>query len=124
MASLGGSPHGWTMFAGLAHPKSRGVVRLSGSNVDDPALIYTNTLSQPDDLSAALMSIELCREIGNNASFSAVVKREALPEKLSRQEMKQFARNAGVPYRHQCGTAKMGYDELSVVDSKLKSIRN
>ena len=34
--------------------------------------------------------------------------------------MEQFARNAAVTYWHQCGTAKMGRDELSVVDGRLK----
>lgn len=119
-SALGVPSHGWTMFAGLAHPKSRGVVRLSGSNMDDPVLIDANTLSHPDDLNAALMSIELCREIGNSTSFVSIVKREAMPGKRKKEEMEQFARNAAVTYWHQCGTAKMGCDELSVVDSGLK----
>lgn len=119
-AHLGVPSDGWTMFAGLAHPQSRGTVRLSGPNVSDPVLIDANTLSHPDDLNAALMSIELCREIGNSASFTSLVKREVLPGKRTKSEMEQFARNAAVTYWHQSGTAKMGRDELSVVDSRLK----
>jgi choline dehydrogenase len=119
-ASLGVPAHGWTMFAGLSHPKSRGVVRLSGPNASDSVVIEANTLSHPDDLDAALTSIQLSREIGHSAAFASLVKREAMPGALTKAKMVQFARNAAVTYWHQVGTAKMGRDELSVVDGSLK----
>ncbi len=112
--------HGWTMFAGLAHPKSRGALHLSGPDVLDPILIEANTLSHPDDLKAAKASIELCREIGNNAAFDKLVKREVLPGKLDASAMETFARNAAVTYWHQSCTAKMGRCPMSVVDHALK----
>jgi choline dehydrogenase len=112
--------HGWTMFAGLAHPKSRGTVRLSGPNIEDPVLIDANTLSHPDDLKAALSNIELCRQLGHSAPFEKLVKGEALPGKLPPADMADFARDAAVTYWHQCGTAKMGRDAMSVVDGQLK----
>jgi len=68
-ALLGVPAHGWTMFAGLSHPKSRGVVRLSGPDATDPVVIEANTLSHPDDLKAALETIDLCRRLGNGAAF-------------------------------------------------------
>src|SRR5262249_49093574 len=119
-ASLGVPAHGWTMFAGLAHPKSRGVLRLSGPDVTDSVLIEANTLSHPDDLKAALTNIELCRELGHSAAFDKLVKREALPGKLNAREMETFARKAAVTYWHQACTAKMGRDLMSVVDHRLK----
>ncbi|MBW4542077.1 MAG: GMC family oxidoreductase [Myxacorys chilensis ATA2-1-KO14] len=119
-AHLGVPAHGWTMFAGLAHPKSRGKVRLSGPDVNDPVLIDANTLSHPGDLKAAFTNIELCRDLGNSTVFEKLVKREALPGKLGRSEMENFARNAAVTYWHQSCTAKMGQDSMSVVDGKLK----
>jgi choline dehydrogenase len=119
-ASLGVPAHGWTMFAGIAHPKSRGVVRLSGPNPDDPVLIEANTLAHPDDLRTALANIELCRALGNDRAFKKLVKREALPGQLGVREMETYARNAAVTYWHQSCTAKMGRDAMSVVDSRLK----
>lgn len=119
-AHLGVPAHGWTMFAGLSHPKSRGTVRLSGPDVNDPVLIDANTLSHPDDLKAAFTNIELCRDLGNSTVFEKLVKREALPGKLGRSEMENFARNAAVTYWHQSCTAKMGQDSMSVVDGDLK----
>jgi choline dehydrogenase len=117
---MGVPEHGWTMFAGLAHPKSRGSVHLSGANPDDPVRIEANTLSHPDDIKAAFANIELGRALGNDGAFHGLVKGEALPGKLNAKEMENFARNAAVTYWHQCGTAKMGYDSMSVVDGKLK----
>ncbi|MBC1221081.1 GMC family oxidoreductase [Nostoc sp. UCD121] len=119
-AHLGVPAHGWTMFAGLSHPKSRGTVRLSGPDVNDPVLIDANTLSHPDDLKAAFTNIQLCRDLGNSTVFEKLVKREALPGKLGRSEMENFARNAAVTYWHQSCTAKMGQDSMSVVDGNLK----
>jgi choline dehydrogenase len=119
-AALGVPAHGWTMFAGLSHPKSRGVVRLSGPNVGDRILIEANTLSHPDDLATALTTIELAREIGNHVAFFGLVKGEALPGKLDRQAMETYARNAAITFWHQAGTAKMGRDAMSVVDGRLK----
>jgi choline dehydrogenase len=119
--ALRGLPsHGWSMFAGISHPKSRGSVRLSGPNVNDPVLIDANTLAHPDDLETALKTIELSQEIGHSAPFASLVTHEVFPGKLSKKDMEQYARDAAVTYWHQAGTAKMGRDELSVVDSSLK----
>jgi choline dehydrogenase len=119
-ASLGVPAHGWTMFAGLAHPKSRGSVHLSGPSPTDPVLIEANTLSHPDDLTTALSNIELCRELVAHRAFAQLVSREVLPGKLDAGSMRSFARNAAVTYWHQSCTAKMGRDLMSVVDSQLR----
>lgn len=118
-AALGVPEQGWTMFAGLAHPKSRGTVRLSGPNPGDPVLIDANTLSHPDDLKAALANIDLCRSLGGHSAFNGL-SREALPGRLDAKAMEDYARNAAVTYWHQCGTAKMGRDAMAVVDGRLK----
>lgn len=111
--------HGWTMFAGLAHPKSRGCLRLTGPDALDPIRIDANTLSHPDDMANALANIELCRAIGNHRAFRHLVKREVLPGPLDPAQMQNFARNAAVTYWHQSCTAKMGRDAMSVVDNNL-----
>ncbi len=112
--------HGWTMFAGLAQPKSRGRVRLSGPNLSDAMLIEPNSVSEPEDMVAALETVELCRELGNSAAFGKLVRREAIPQPRDRSGMEQFIRNSAVTYWHQSGTAKMGCDAMSVVDHQLR----
>ncbi len=112
--------NGWTMFAGLSHPKSRGHLRLTGCDVRDPIRIEANTLSHPDDLSAAFATLELARELGGNAAFGDLSMAEVLPGKLGRAEMENYLRNAAVTFWHQACTAKMGRDDMSVVDGSLK----
>jgi choline dehydrogenase len=111
---------GWTLFGAVAHPNSRGRLRLTGPDPLDPIQIEANTLSDADDLKAALACVELCREIGNSAPLRPFVKREVMPGNLKGLELENFIRDAATSYWHETCTAKMGRDEMSVVDGKLK----
>jgi choline dehydrogenase len=95
-------------------------VRLSGPDVRDAPIIEANTLSHPNDMKTALANIALVRELGARPCFDRLVTREALPGKLRGKELEDYARNAAVTYWHQCCTAKMGRDAMSVVDGRLK----
>jgi len=110
----------WTLLGGLVRPKSRGQIRLTGTNFDDPVRIGANMLSHPDDVTAAIACVELCREVGNSAPLGRYTKREVMPGALKRSELEDFVRNAAITYHHQTCTAKMGRDSMSVVDSQLK----
>jgi choline dehydrogenase len=112
--------HGWTMFNGLAQPKSRGWLRLSGPGVDDPVLIEPNSLSEPEDMAAALAAVELCRDLGNSDGFAPLVSHETAPGPRDKSGMVDFIRRSAVTYWHQASTAKMGRDNMSVVDNELK----
>ncbi len=112
--------HGWTMFAGLAQPKSRGRVRLSGPQPNDPIIVTPNSLSDPQDMETAFRTIELCRELGNSDRFRSLIKREVIPAIRDRASIENFIRNSAVTYWHQSCTAKMGRDAMSVVDSRLR----
>jgi choline dehydrogenase len=101
-------------------PKSRGQIRLTGPNPDDPIQIEANTLSHPDDLKAAIACVELCREIGNSAALRPFTKREVMPGNLKGAAVVDFVRNGAITYWHQTGSAKMGRDAMSVVDANLK----
>jgi choline dehydrogenase len=113
-------PAGWTLFGGLVRPKSRGQVRLTGSNADDPVQIEANPLSHPDDMKAVIACVELCREIGNSAALRPFTKREVMPTNLKGSALEEFVRDGAVTYWHQTCTAKMGRDSMSVVDSNLR----
>lgn len=110
----------WTLYAGVVRPKSRGQIRLTGPNPDDPIQIEANTLSHPDDLKAAVAHVELCREIGNSAALRSFTKREVMPGNLRGAALEDFIRDAASTYHHQTCTAKMGRDSMSVVDGQLK----
>src|SRR3981189_2098582 len=113
----------WSLFGGVVRPKSRGQIRLTGPNLDDPVQIEANTLSRPHDLKAAGASVELCRDIGNSAALRPFTRREVMPGNLRGAELEDFIRDAAVTYWHQTCTAKMGRDSMSVVDSRLKVYR-
>ena len=110
----------WNLFPGLVQPKSRGEVRLTGANPNDPVDIHANFLSHPDDLRAAITAVELARHIGNSAELKPFTKREVMPGPLKNSELERFIRDAASTYWHQAGTAKMGTDALAVVDARLK----
>jgi choline dehydrogenase len=119
-AQFGLPEAGWTLHAALTHPKSRGQVRPTGPSPNDPVVIEANTLADPDDVKAAIACVQWCREIGNAAPLRPYVKREVMPGNLGGAELKNFIRNAATSFFHQTGTAKMGRDPMSVVDSRLK----
>jgi choline dehydrogenase len=110
----------WTLFGGVVRPKSRGQIRLTGPNPHDPVQIEANTLSHPDDLKAAIVCVELCREIGNSSALRPYTKREVMPGKLRGAALEDFVRDGAITYWHQTCTAKMGRDSMSVVDGSLK----
>ena len=119
-AKFNPSPDSWTLFGGVVRPKSRGRIRLTGPNADDPIQIEANTMSHPDDLKAAIACVELCREVGNSIPLRAYAKREVMPGNLRGTAMEDFIRDAAATFHHQTCTAKMGRDSMSVVDARLK----
>ena len=119
-AQRGVPAHGWTMFAGLAHPQSRGCITLSGPRVTDAPIVQANTLAHPADMRCALENIRFVQELGAQAAFKGLVKGESLPGKLDAKALDHYVRNAAVTYWHQSCTAKMGRDAMSVVDAQLR----
>jgi choline dehydrogenase len=109
-----------SIMPGLVRPQSRGQVELTGANPTDPVDIDANVLSDPADVQAAIQCVRLCREIGNAEPFRSLTKDEAMPGRLSQPELEDFVRNATVPFWHYSCTARMGRDEMSVVDGDLR----
>src|SRR5499433_626335 len=119
-ARLGLPAPGWVLVGNVVQPKSRGRVRLTGPDPADPVQIEANYLCHPDDRKAALACVELCREIGNSGALRPFVKREVVPNNFERPELENYIRDTSFSFWHQTSTAKMGRDEISVVDGDLK----
>jgi choline dehydrogenase len=77
-------------------------------------------LSCPEDLKAAIASVELCREIGNSLPLRPFVKREVMPGKLKGPDLENFIRDGLTNHAHQTCTAKIARDSMSVVDGSLR----
>jgi choline dehydrogenase len=119
-AKFNAPANSWTILGVVVRPKSRGRLRLTGPNPVDPIQIESNILSHPDDMTAAIACVELCREIGNSTVLRPYSKREVMPGKLKGVELENFIRDAAITAWHQTCTAKMGRDAMSVVDASLK----
>jgi choline dehydrogenase len=110
----------WVLAAAIVRPTSRGHLTISGPNPQDPVLIYPNFLSTEQDIKALTRSVEICRELGNSAGLRPFAKREVMPGPLKGEELERFIRDAAGTYFHETCTCKMGRDEMSVVDGKLR----
>jgi choline dehydrogenase len=109
----------WSLVAGM-RPASRGTICLTGRNASDPLQIHTNYLEDPADMRDLMVGLERARDIGNSAAFRAYREREVAPGNLSKADLERYIRNGLVTFWHQCGTARMGHDVMSVVDGQLK----
>jgi choline dehydrogenase len=101
-------------------PESRGIIHLTGADPADPVAIDANYLSDPRDLKDLVAGLSMAREIGNSSALRPFTGREVAPGSLRGAELEQFFRDGLGTHWHQSGTAKMGRDAMSVVDSKLK----
>src|SRR5215472_16072543 len=119
-AKFGLPARGWAVIGNVVRPKSRGRIRLTGPDPAHPVQIEANYLGDPDDRKAALACVELCREIGNSSALRPFVSREVIPGNLERPELENYIRDTAFSFWHQTSTAKMGRDEMSVVDGDLK----
>jgi choline dehydrogenase len=119
-AKFGLPASGWALIGNVVQPKSRGRIRLTGSDPADPVQIEANYLSDPDDLKAALACVELCREIGDSGSLRPFVRRQVIPDNVERPELENYIRDTAFSFWHQTSTAEMGRHAMCVVDGYLK----
>ena len=110
----------WVLWPSLVRPQSRGYLRLTGPDPRDRMEIHANTFEHPEDRKAITQAVELCRELGHEAAFRPFVQREVMPGPRRGPELEHFLKAATISVWHQSGTAKMGRDIFSVVDSQLK----
>jgi choline dehydrogenase len=113
-------PGCWSLAPAVVRPQSRGEVKITGADPNAPVQIFANTMAEEADRTAILRCIELCREIGNSGPLAAYNKREVMPGPMKGAQLDNFCRDAAVTYWHESCTAKMGRDEMAVVDGQLR----
>ena len=119
---MSGPADGYTLYAGIVRPTSRGSLKLTGNSVDDPLAIDPQLLSTEYDLEAMVTCLKLCRQIGESSKLDVWRDEELYPGKavVSDADLAEYARQTAVTYHHQVGTCKMGIDAMAVVDPSLK----
>ncbi|MEH6775213.1 MAG: GMC oxidoreductase, partial [Cereibacter changlensis] len=103
-------------------PDSRGSVHLTSADPLQQPAIAPNYLSTESDREVAVRSIRLTREIAAQPAFARFRPEEYRPGAAlqSREDLVRAAGEIGTTIFHPVGTCRMGADEASVVDPRLR----
>ncbi|MFI8424317.1 GMC family oxidoreductase [Streptomyces sp. NPDC085479] len=116
-------PHLVIMLPAVVRPLSRGWIKLRSADPLARPRVNPNFYAERADLVRATDCTEIAREVFRTKAFTSRwgVKEVAPgPDVRTRAELETWvSRNTG-SYHHYSGTCKMGIDELSVVDSRLR----
>ena len=120
---------GWDLasFSGFrlgmyqGRPKSRGHVRITSSDPDaNPEFIF-NHLSHEDDRRALMAGMRIAKKIAEAMPKELGVKEVAPgPQGDTEEGLLEYIRENADTAFHYAGTARMGVDEMSVVDPQLR----
>jgi choline dehydrogenase len=103
-------------------PTSRGHVRIKSADPMAHPAITLNYLATDDDLGVAIAGLRFTRRIMAAQALARFAPREKLPgpELQTDGELQRAARDLGTTIFHPVGTCRMGHDDLSVVDDRLR----
>ena len=117
-----GPDSGFSLMAGMITPKSRGRLRLGGSDPHAPLLIDLQALAERDDVESLMASVRQCRQIGAASPLADEWGARELypgPDVQDDAALEAYVRDTAITYHHQVGTCRMGTDADSVVDPRL-----
>ena len=103
-------------------PESRGSVHATAPDFAAQPVIAPRYLSAPADRDVAVRSIRLTRKIAQQPSFARYNPQEFKPGPAyeSDEDLMRAAGDIGTTIFHPVGTCRMGSDEQSVVDPRLR----
>jgi choline dehydrogenase len=103
-------------------PAGRGHLRLASANAEDAPLVYPNMLGGERSIQTLIRGVHIVRKILAAGAIKPYITREVSPgsDACADASIEQWIRSAALSMAHPSGTCKMGQDELSVVDEKLR----
>ena len=103
-------------------PKTMGTVTLRSPNPSDKAVCSPHFLTDPYDISAMISGVRQIRQIMTSQPIASRVIAEDIPgtDILTNDDICHFMQDTGNSAHHQGGTCKMGRDDVSVVDERLR----
>ena len=102
-------------------PKSRGALNLASADPLAPPLIDHNIFADPIDIAGTIEALDLSRSLLGSDEFDAFSGVEQNTDGFTTDATKMEMIIAGATsFGHHCGTCKMGHDDKSVVDEKLR----
>ena len=108
---------GMTPSCTLLRPQSTGEITLASDDPFDDPLIDPNYLDDPRDMETLVAGMERVREIGHASALDDIRGDEVWPES---DDLEAHVRETAQTIYHPVGTAKMGDDDMAVVDDRLR----
>ncbi|WOF22976.1 GMC family oxidoreductase N-terminal domain-containing protein [Microbacterium betulae] len=117
---LGDEP-AFAVSPGLMSARSVGWMRLVSPDPAVAPLIQPNFLDHPDDMTALVEAIDVVFDLLDAPAYRAVSDGALTPDRrLDAKEREEYVRDSVETFFHSSGTAKMGVDEMAVVDPSLR----
>ncbi|CAH3606208.1 MULTISPECIES: GMC family oxidoreductase [Serratia] len=121
MPFLPGVNQGYTVTPGLVRPKSRGRLWLGSNDPLQPPLMDPQVYAENEDLEIMTDKALLMRDVMHQSAMAPWRGREQGMDGVnSRAQMRDYIRRTTGSYHHQVGTARMGVDDMAVVDPQLQ----
>ena len=113
---------GVTINSAYLRPRSRGTVRLAGADPQAAPLIDPDYWSDPYDRRMGIAGLRIAREILRQKALRPFILAERLPgpDKVSDDDLFEYACRHAKTDHHPVGTCRMGHDERAVVTPDLK----
>lgn len=117
-----GRPDTVSILPGVVRPASRGRITLAAADPLAAPRVDPNYLGDRSDLERLVQAVAISREIAGAAAFADWNRRELPPSAEARSpgQLTDFVRARADSYHHHAGSCRMGVDELSVVDPRLR----
>ena len=113
---------GIVVYTNVAKPRSRGEIRLRSADPKDAPVIDHRLLGDPQDVAAMIRGLKAVDDILHAPSFAKHMTGRIAPPERPRDDAEWEERirsTSGIGY-HPVGTCRMGGDERSVVDPRLR----
>ncbi len=114
--------HGFMAHVCQLRPQSRGFISLKSTDPSVAPLIQPNYLEADEDRRALREGVRMARDVFAQHAFDSYRGPELMPGAHVRtdEQIDAFIRETAETIYHPVGTAKMGSDDLSVVDGQLR----
>jgi choline dehydrogenase len=114
--------HGFMAHVCQLRPQSRGFISLKSADPTAAPLIQPNYLEAEEDRRALREGVRIAREVFAQKAFDPYRGPELMPGAHVRtdEQIDAFIRETAETIYHPVGTAKMGTDDMAVVDGQLR----